>query len=789
MARVFAWIGRGLLAVLVAAVLTAAGLLLWLRTSLPQLEGDLPLAGLDASVTVARDAHGIPHIRAESLADAHRALGFLHAQDRLFQMDAMRRIGRGRLAEVAGSSVLGLDRRMRVFGLAHLAETDAKALPAETRVLFQAYADGVNAFLESRSGALPPEFLAFPDTPAPWTVTDSLLWLKLMALTLTADWASELERAALAPGLSPERLRELYPELPGPVSYAGLAAPRAVQQALATAGVVQPGAGSNLWGFASAHTDTGKPILANDPHLGFTVPNTWYLVRIETPAGVLAGASAPGFPLVVLGHNGKVAWALTNGYSDTADVFIERIDPDDPGRYLTPDGAAPFAMREERIAVRFGEAETLSVRSTRHGPVISDAPGRSGPLPLEDGTVLALAHTGLEPGDRTPAALHGALAAGSVAQAMAALAAMRGPQQNIAIADAAGSLGMVAAGVVPLRKAPPSPLPVPGWDGSHDWQGFIPYAEVPRVVDPPSGRVLNANNRQTGPGYPYALGHAYASPTRAEAIDAALTAHGEPHTVAASVAVQADETSLAARRLLGLVDWTALGDALPANLIAAMQAWDGHMDRDRPEPLVYYAFVHAIVRSLYADELGDRFERLNTDDVDRVIHTLTQAPHWCDNTLTPAEEDCAVTVRTAWAAAHALLQERYGEDWRGWRWGEAHQARFRHMLFGFIPGLRDLFDVSAAHGGGRNTPNAGYVSFDEATLFRQVHGAGYRAVYDLADLDRSRFMQSVGQSGNIFSPHYADLLPLWAEGKTVSLAPLNAGEAEHVLLLMPAVEE
>ncbi|MCA8926503.1 MAG: penicillin acylase family protein [Alphaproteobacteria bacterium] len=777
------------MALLVLVLLAAAGLLLWLRTSLPHLDGERTLAGLQASVTVARDAHGIPHIRAASLADAHRALGYLHAQDRLFQMEAMRRIARGRLAEVAGDSVLGLDRQMRVFGLARLADADAKRLPPDVRVLFQAYADGVNAFLETRTGALPPEFLAFPDEPAPWTVADSLLWLKLMGLRLTGDWGKELERAAVAPGLSPQQLRELYPELPGPVSYAALAPASAVDRALAMAdGAVEPGAGSNLWGFTGARTDTGKPILENDPHLGFTVPNVWYLVRIDTPEGALAGATAPGFPLLVLGHNGHVAWALTNGYGDTADVFVERTDPADPARYQTPEGFVPFRTRQEHIAVRFGDTETLTVRETRHGPVISDAPGQGAMPGLGAGEVLALAHTGLRPGDTTPAALLGAQRAGSVAEAMAAMREMRGPQQNIAMADTAGGLGLIAAGQVPIRKAPPSALPVPGWDGRHDWTGYIPFAALPRVVDPVSGQVMNANNRQVGPDYPYELGHAYASPLRAEAIAAALAAH-DPQTVADQTAVQIDATSLAARRLLGLVDWPSVGDALPADLTRALRDWDAVMRRDRPEPLVYYAFLRALVRDLYADELGERFERLNSDDVDRVLYTLTEAPHWCDDRSTPATEDCAATVRRAFADAMGLLRQRFGEDWHQWRWGDAHRAHFRHMLFGFIPVLRDLFDVEVPHDGGRNSPNAGYVSFDPKTLFRQVHGAGYRAVYDLADLDRSRFMQALGQSGNIFSPYYADLLPLWAEGQTLPLAPLGAGNAAHVLMLLPAAEE
>lgn len=785
--RIVRWIGRGLLAVLVAVLLAAAGLTLWLRTSLPQMEGERALVGLTAPVTVARDQYGIPHIRAESWPDAHRALGFLHAQDRLFQMEMTRRIARGRLAEIAGSSVLSLDRRMRTFGLAALAEAGAAALPADVKVLFNAYAEGVNDFLRTRSGALPPEFLAFPDALEPWTPADSLLWLKLMSLQLTADWSSELQRAALANVLTPEQIAELYPQWEGAITLGAVASPAAVQQALAIAGVVQPGAGSNLWAYSGAGTDTGKPILANDPHLGFSVPNAWYLVRMETPDGVRVGGSAPAFPLLVLGHNGRTAWALTNAYGDTSDVFVERVDASDPSRYLSPDGPQPFQTRQETIAVRFGEPEILTVRQTRHGPVVSDVPGRGAAPALEEGSVLALAHTALLPGDSTAAALLEAQQSDTVAGFMEALRAVASPQQNIAVADISGDIGLIAPALVPIRKQPSDLLPVPGWDGSHDWAGFIPFEELTQVVNPASGRLINANNRLVGPDYPHDLGHAWAPPFRAEAIAAALD-EVTPHTVAASVAVQSATNSLTAPKLMAGIAWDQIEGALPAELLAAMKTWDGQMLAHRPEPLVYYAWLRAMVRGVYADELGGQFDAINTDDAARLLHTLTRMPHWCDDQTTAAAEDCAVVQRAAFVSAYALLQDRFGKDWRAWRWGDAHQARFRHMLFGFIPVLRDVFDVSTAHGGSRDTPNAGYVSFSDNNLFQQVHGASFRAVYDLADLNRSRFIQAVGQSGNVFSSHYADLLPLWAQGETVTLAPM-AGEAQHVLRLVPAGTE
>ncbi len=788
MARFGRWAGRVALLLLLALVLGAAGLMLWLRTSLPHEEGERALAGLAAPVTVARDADGIPHIKAANLLDAWQAVGFLHAQDRLFQMESMRRAGRGRMSELVGSLATGIDKRMRTFGLAHLVDADAANLKGPVKDALAAYAAGVNGFLASRTGALPPEFLLVSGAVEAWTPANSLLWIKLMSLRLTADWDDELERAQLSYSLTAEQIKEFYPETEGPITLAALdgALPgeRATEHALNAARVVEEGAGSNLWVHAGKLTDTGMPILANDPHLGFNVPGVWYLVRIETPDGVLAGATSPGFPFVVLGHNGKLAWAFTNAYGDTSDVFVEKTDPADPARYLTLGGSEAFAKRQERIEVRFGSAIDLTVRETRHGPVISDGMdgGEAEGAPA-DGHAYALSHTALLPGDTTVTALWNVQRAGSVADAIESTRSVIAPQQNIVMADRSGTIGLISPAHVPLRNSPPGLLPVPGWTGAHDWVGWIPFEGLPQVVDPPSGRLVNANNRLVGPDYPYDLGNAWASPMRAEAIEQALNAR-KPHTVQASLDVQRDLHSLAARRLLDAVDWRVAGDGAPADLLQAMQVWDGTMAADRPEPLFFHAFLRALNRGLFLDELGPLFESHQSGNVERALYMLTEAPHWCDVVDTPRIETCGEVVQAAFTLAYAEMAGRYDEEWQGWRWDAAHVARFRHLPFGFIPVLKDLFDVIVPHDGGRYTSNAGIVSFKEGNLFNQVHGAGFRAVYDLADLERSRFIQAVGQSGNVFSPHYDDLAARWAAGGTVSLGPIQGGPVQ-VLRLLP----
>ncbi|MGY9055211.1 MAG: penicillin acylase family protein [Alphaproteobacteria bacterium] len=785
MRRFGRWIARISAGLLVLIVIAAIGGVLWLRTSLPQIEGERQLVGLSGPVTVARDNHGIPHIKASSKLDAVRALGFLHAQDRLFQMESMRRAGRGRMAELIGSLALGLYKRMRTFGLAHLVDEDVKHLSAPVAAAFDAYAAGVNQFLETHSGALPPEFLLAPGAVEPWKPADSLLWIKMMSLRLTSDWGDELERTELATALSAEQISELFPEIDGSITLGATASPRAIRQALATTGVVEEGAGSNLWLYSGHRTDTGKPILANDPHLGFTVPGVWYLVRIETPDDIVAGATSPGFPFVVLGHNGTVAWAFTNAYGDTSDVFVERSDPTDPNHYLTPDGSAPFDERTETIQVRFGDPVVLNVRSSRYVLIISDGDASKAAL-VGEGEALALAHTTLLPGDTTAMALAAVQEAGSVAEAMEATRSVFAPQQNIALADITGTTGLISPALVPLRKGGTSRLPSRGWTGEHDWIGFIPFDGLPQIVNPPSGRLVNANNRLVGPDYPYDLGMATAPPMRAKAIELALD-QTQPHTVAASLAVQRDLFSLAAQQLMATIDWSVIGEAAPPDLLDTMQKWDATMQGDRPEPLYFHAWMRELVRIVYADELGALFPIVNKGNIERLLPTIQHAQHWCDNTTTPTVEDGNHAMATAFTAAYQMLEEKYGGYWQAWRWDEAHVARFRHVPFGYMPVLKEIFDVVVPHDGGRYTANAGIVSFAEDTLFNQVHGAGYRAVYDLSALDQSRFIQAVGQSANIFSPYYSDLAPLWAKGETVSLGPLS-GQPAHVLTLLPGGE-
>ena len=718
--RLWRWTLRLTVALAVALILIIAGALLWLRTSLPQLDGEVRLSGLEGPVQLLRDRYGVPTIRADNRADAAFGLGYAHAQDRFAQMELMRRGGSGRMSELVGSMALGFDRYARGLGLMQQAESQAAALPPDLRRLAEAYAAGVNAWLGARTGALPWELAVLFYEPEPWRVADSMLWGRIMAFRLIGNWQAEALRARMAERLTPEQIEDLWPKagVDDPVTLPGLG---------------QSGA-SNVWAVSE------PAVLANDPHLGFTVPNIWYLARIETPEGVLAGATAPGVPLMVLGHNDNIAWGLTTPHTDTADT-VARPDV--------------VAVRRETLAVRWGDSVDLELRRTRRGVVVSDF---SDALP--EG--WAVESPAFRDDDRTAEALWRVSGVRNWPGFVAALRGFHSPQQNIVYADSTGRIGIVTPGRVPSRYG--------GFDvsGETAWSGLIPFDRLPRRVDPPSGRIVNANNRLVDETYPYYLGREWEAPYRAIRIEALLDAG------AAHAAIQHDTVSLSARELLPY-----LLSAVPD---VRLQAWDGDMDRRRPEPLIYMAWVREAMRAVFADELGPLFPDWWAYRPLVLRRALLDRPAWCDDIGTEAKETCKDRLALAHRRAAAFLQERHGGEPPPW--GEAHRAHFVHPVAGRIPLLRDLLNREIATGGGPTTVNRGGARFrDERHPFRHGHGAGYRAIYDLADLDRSRFIQAPGQSGNPFSRHYDDLMELWRDGAYITLDP--ARPPAHHLLLRP----
>ena len=796
--RIFGRVGLGVLYFLI--VLVAGGFVggfFWLYTSLPIIEGTLAVAnGPSAPVEILRDKRTVPHIFADSQEDAYFGLGFVHAQDRLWQMEMMRRLAAGRLAEVAGRKALASDRFMRTLGIQRLAEKQYAALDGAVRRALDAYAAGVNAWVGASSGAFPPEFTLTGFKPEPWRPTDSLLWAKLMALRLSGNWRDELLRARLAGRLSREQIAELWPTYPadGPVSGHQAAMPwdGMALDALAAALPIPPAGmsgASNGWVVGGTNTETGKPILANDPHLGFRAPVLWYLARIEAPGLHVTGATAPGVPFTILGHNERIAWGMTSTHSDLQDLFVETVDPDDPGRYLTPDGPRRFITRTEVIGVRGGEDVTLNVRETRHGPVISDAMATSGTA--SGGKVLALAATFLADDDLTPQAIYRLNRAQGWQEFLAAMRDFHSPQQNFVYADVSGAIGFLAPGRVPIRRGGRSRVPGPGASGKTDWTGFIPFDELPRTLNPPSGRIVNANNRIVGDDYPHYITDDWAAPYRARRIIERLD-EGKRQTLESTARIQLDALSLMARDLLPrLLTIKAPSEATEQQALKKMRAWDGVMSRERAEPLIFTAWLRELNRSVYGDELGPLLADYWTLRPLFMASVLDVRGTWCDDVRTSGREDCLEMISASLKRSLAQLAASFGADMETWRWGAAHPASFAHSAFANIPILGRYTNLAIESSGGNYTVNRGASRInDEASPFANVHGAGFRAIYDLADLSRSRFMIATGQSGNPMSPFYGDMLKAWRDGEVLDLGTDRAAtrrKAKGVLMLTTAV--
>jgi penicillin amidase len=797
-------LGWALLSLLVLAALALAA---YAWRSLPRIDGAQRLDGPAAALRIERDADGIPTVQAANLADLMFGLGYAHAQDRLWQMETHRRIASGRLAEAFGEAALPTDRFLRALGVRRAAAAQWARLDDASRQLLLAYTRGVNAWLHQGLRARPPEFVLLGLAVEDWDPVDSLGWGVMMSWDLSGNWANELLRLRLAGRLPLQRIQQLLPPYPGEPPLETADYPAVYRQlqlagdlgdatlaALATAAPPSgiEGLGSNNWVVSGSHSASGRPLLANDPHLRLSTPALWYVARLEAPGIHLAGATLPGLPLVVLGQNADIAWGFTNTGPDVQDLYIERVKPGDATQYQTPEGWARFDSHEEVIRIKGRPDQRITVRSSRHGPVISDA-GVADDVLGSSGHVLALRWTGLDADAELVTPVLGFARARSVAEFVAASRGWLAPMQNMVVADRAGHIGFVAAGRVPLRR-PDNDLhglvPAPGWDARYDWAGWLPLDATPREFDPPRGFIATANQRIQAPGDTTFLTSEWTAPYRQQRIEALLQATPK-HDVASFRAMQADVKSLAAGPLLPWLLKAHSGHPLAAAALRELQGFDGTMAADRAAPLIFQAWARAFTEGVFADELGPALYarvlggRSLRDALEGVL--ARGDAWWCDDKSTPQAETCEQQAGAALGRALDELQARFGSDVARWRWGAAHQLHAEHCPFSKLPGLAALFELRAPLGGDTYTINASRVSLlpDAATgeRYRVEHGPSLRAIYDLGDLRHSRVMISSGQSGNVFSPWYRSLLQPWGEVKDLPLWPQQP--PAHQLLLQP----
>ncbi len=718
-------------ALVIAAILYVMGML-----SVPDDQEETALPGLSGPVQVLFDPKGIPTIRAASMRDAYRSLGYLHARERLWQMETTRRIGAGRMAEIVGTPMLSYDVLMRELGLLNQATAQESLLEPEELADLKAYTEGVNAYLADRPRPLPIEFQITRHEPEPWTVRDSLLWGRLMSIQLSGDAFREAQTAAITALLGAERASELMPR--------NEKTPTTMNDGNRNAWIADYDA-SNAWVLSGARTDSGKPILANDPHLGLRMPGQWYLARIETPELTLTGATAPGVPMHVLGHNGTIAWGMTTTHSDNQDTVI-----------LDRTAISNATIRDEVIHVRFRDPVPLSVMETEYGPVVS----RLGTPPR------ALLWTGTSERQRTASALYALNRAQNWDDFLRALDKFDDPAQNVFYADIHGDIGMKVVGTLPIR-APGHGGSLPITPDDEAWHGSVLPESMPGLHNPDDGMILNANNRIITDAFPYQISERFEPGYRIERLRERLAETPKHHRLEDSMSIQTDILSDAARRLVPRFLRAEPNTKLAADALTLMAAWDYQMDRRKAAPAIYMTMLNELVRVLAEDDLGaDAFEDYWSANAEFVEAVFTQNTSWCDDIRTKTMETCAWALATALDRAVFILNQNQGDTAEDWHWGKPHTASMQHQLLDLVPGFSILGNRPLETSGGDHTLNRGQSRGGAGkSPFTHIHGAGFRAIYDLADLDNSLYALAGGQSGNPFSPHYADLLKDWRDGR------------------------
>lgn len=824
------WLRRLVVGLVVILVVAAAAGVWLVRRSYPVTDGTVEVAGLEGPVTVTRDVNGHAHIAATTNHDLYMAQGYVHAQDRFWQMDTWRHIGAGRLAEMFGEGQIETDAFLRTLGFERLAEEEYETAPTEVRSTLEAYADGVNAYLDERPGgsglSLEYAVLGLQNSgyvPSHWEPVDSLTWAHVMAWDLRSNMDEEIERARLTGILGAERTEELYPRFPAdhavivpgegetrsprPAAILDPSMTAALDRVVASVAGVESmlgghfdGIGSNNWVVAGNRTASGLPLLANDPHLPIQLPSIWYQATlwcvdvVESCPQRVTGFSFPGAPGVVIGHNERIAWGVTNLGPDTMDLYIERTDGD---RYEVEGEWVDFEVRTETLRVAGGEDVEIDVRSTRHGPVIS---GRYGDLEelagsgfgLPEEYEITLAWQALKPSTLFESLLamnH----AGNWEEFRAAASLFDIAPQNLVYADVDGHIGYQASGEIPIRSSSDGRYPVPGWTADHEWEGLIPFADLPFILDPPSGMIVTANQPVVDESYPGFIGTDHAYGFRARRITE-LLADSESVSVEDMTAIQLDDYDASAATVVPAFLSVESDDPVVTGMQTILDRWASvsepyRMSETGPGAAAYAALWRHLLAGLF-DELPEDLQAAGGSRYFELVRLLVDVPDdpWWDVVGTPEVETVSEVMVTAARAAHAELVETLGDDPDGWRWGDLHRARFENQTLGQsgLAPIEAIFNRTAPPivGGGSAIVDA--TSWTPAEGYEVTALPSLRMVVDLGDFGQSVAIHPGGQSGHVFHPHYFDQTEPWAMGASNPL-PFDPAQltADAVLELVP----
>lgn len=799
--------------VFIVLPLLAAGvaLLLYFQSSRAQVAGQLAVTGLHAAVTLSRDARGVLSIQAANDHDVYFAMGYAHAQDRLWQMEVQRRLAQGRLSEVFGKKTVRQDIWFRTLGLYPSAHTAWEALSQPARASLVAYADGVNAWLAG-GATLPPEFLALGVKPAPWQPVDSLALVKVFALNLAGNMNQEIERFLAAQTVDDNKLRQLYADYPAnaPVTAGDGTHLQAGQAGAALGGLLalqhqiegalQVGGryvGSNAWVVSGRLSQNGKAMLANDPHMSLQIPSLWYAVSQRGGSLDSSGMSLVGMPVIVFGKNASIAWGGTSMMADVQDLYFERVNGVNAAEYQDGDAWKKFEVRSEIINVKADFPAQLrealapvkiQVRQSAHGVLVSDVVGA-----FEQ--PVALRWTGLDRDDTTYESFFQVNYAHDWASFKEALRFQVAPAMNMLYIDQADNIGYIGAGRIPVRARAEGQLPAPGWSGDYRWTGYIPFEQMPQSFNPERGYIVSANNKVAGADYPYFISHDWAPPARAERIeqmlDAGVSGHGKL-SLAAMEGMQADLLNLEARQLLPLLTATVGRSGRQQQALGYLRAWNGAMSLDSQAASIYTAWLPHLRRQLFGPALSGYWNRevqqgfLDATTANIPVEALRRAltdgrATWCTG---PVAGNCDDALRRSLEAALDELQKLQGADMAAWRWGDLHATRFTHMPFSDVKLLDLVYARRLRSGGAPATVNVANANFEASKGYVQTFGAAFRQIMQMTP-DGQLFVNSTGQSGHPLSAHYDDMIAAFGAGRYYPLRATGTAAAD-VLTLTPS---
>ncbi|MCG3118784.1 MAG: Acyl-homoserine lactone acylase QuiP [bacterium] len=799
-----------ILAVILGAVVVFGSRLL--KKSLPQTTGEKTLTILSQPVTVYRDEHGVPHIFAANEDDLWRAAGYVAAQDRLWQMDFTRRAVRGTLSEIFGEATLAEDKFLRTWGFHRVAKRLAERLSPESRRMLTAYAEGVNAFITVNKAQLPLEFSLLQYKPEEWKIEDSLGFIRLMAFNLCYAWFFEPALGQVADRYGLPMAMEIFPAVLENTPSIVPDLPRGLgarlddffQLALHTRtelGMPPAVLGSNSWAVSGARTTSGKPLLANDPHLSLALPSVWYEMHLVAGTELdVVGVTLPGLPGIVLGHNRDLAWGFTHGMVDDLDFYLEKINPANADEYWHDGVWKKMESSEEYITVKGRQTpERFKIRATGHGPVVNAINAAA----QNDSFAVSMRWTGFENTDEMRAT-HGLLRAKSWDEFLQAMRHFQVPNQNVIYADVAGNIGYYSCGLVPIRRDGKGYLPYRGWENAGDWIGMIPFEQMPHVYNPPQNFVATANNLIAGKNFPYYLSNAWEPASRIERITELLQENGKAN-VKTFQRMQSDVVSVHARRmvpeLLKLLDQAVAPDSAKTstpiltdeekNARQLLSTWEFDETPDSVPAALFEVWTQEFLLATIKDELGDTlfnayaaWSTLGT----RALEYLVQHPEspWFDQRDTPNVEAAPEIALASFRQMLQYLRTQRGEIMSDWQWGKIHQLTLQHTL-GKHELLQHVFNIGPfAAGGSANTINKG--EYLLTAPYALNAGPSVRLIVDLADPETSWSVIPGGQSGQLFSPYHHDQLSLWLQGKyrTVSMRrEAIAANNKNTLVLTP----